>query len=54
VDIASGDAQDVQDSDKSPMSAFGRAGGSAELNPRFFINQKTALANWRAENERAI
>jgi len=59
VDIATGSAQDVHDSDTSPMSALGRAGGlpggraRAEKLPkerRAEIARQAAAARWRKDD----
>jgi hypothetical protein len=56
VDIATGEAQDTPDSDKSPMSILGRAGGlkggraraeSLSSEARAEIARKAAAARWR-------
>ena len=59
VDIATGEAQDTQDSDKGPMSALGRAGGllggrarAEKLSPekRAEIAKQAAAARWRKDD----
>jgi hypothetical protein len=56
VDIATGEAQDTQDSDKGPMSALGRAGGlkggraradALSSEQRAEIARRAAAARWR-------
>lgn len=59
VDIATGEVQDTQDSDKGPMSALGRAGGlkggraraeSLSSEARSEIARKAAAARWRKDD----